>query len=127
MQMKVAEQLFMLSIILELDDHEEFKMLMMMHVHHCMCIIEFFSALNNLLMEITPDQVIPHLVPTNRNQTFDLLRELHHLLEFPMMFVLLERRRVEYNSEGIYQGEYKADRKKARSQTARGENAYMNK
>jgi hypothetical protein len=94
--------------MLEFDDDEEFMMLMMMHVHHCMHIIDFFSALNNLLMEITPNQVIPCLVLANRNCSFDLLhpgwcyekthfrvaqlQELYHLLEFPVMFVLLERR-----------------------------------
>jgi hypothetical protein len=72
-QLKVADQLFMLSIILELDGNEEFLMLMMMHVHHCMHNVKFLSSLDNLLMEITSDQVIPCLVPVNRNCTFDLL------------------------------------------------------
>ncbi len=63
----------MLSVMLELADDEDFLMLMMMYVHHCMHTIEFLSLLDNYLMEITPNQVIPFLVPANRNQTFDLL------------------------------------------------------
>ncbi len=95
-------------VMLEFDDDEEFRMMMMMmHVHHCLNIVQFLSSLDNLLMEITPDQVIPRLVPANRNHTFDLLhpgwcyektqfcvaqlRELYHLLEFPLMFVLSEK------------------------------------
>jgi hypothetical protein len=73
-----------------------------------MYIVQFLSTLNNLLIEITPDQVIPRLVPASRNHTFELihpgwcyektqfrvaqLRELHNLLEFPVMSVLSERR-----------------------------------
>ncbi len=82
-------------------------MMMMMHMHHCLSVVRFLSLLGNLLMEITPDQVIPCLVPANRNCTFDLLhpgwyyektrfhvaqlRELYHLLEFPVMFTLSEK------------------------------------
>jgi hypothetical protein len=110
LQLQVAEQLFALSIMLEFDDDKEFMLLMMMHMHHCMHIIEFFSALDNILIEITSDQVIPHLVLVNMNCTFDLLHPewcyektqfhvaqlqelyLYHLLEFSVMFVLSERR-----------------------------------
>ena len=56
-------------------------------------------------MEITPDQVIPPLVPANYHCTFDLLHpgwcyqnthfvqlwELYHLLEFPAVFALTNR------------------------------------
>jgi hypothetical protein len=92
-------------------------MLMMMHVHHCMLTVEFLSSLDIHLMETTPDQVIPHLVLANRNQTFDLLHpgwcyektrfrvaqlwELYHLLEFPVMFVLLERRHYASSKEAF--------------------------
>ncbi len=62
MQLKVAEQLFAFSLMLELDGDEEFLMLMMLHVHHCMHTVEFLSLLDNHLMEITPDQVIPRLL-----------------------------------------------------------------
>jgi hypothetical protein len=104
--LKVAEQLFAFFVMLEFDDDEELMMMMMMHVHHCLNVVRFLSLLDNLLMEITPDQVIPRLVPANRNRTFDLLhpgwcyektrfrvaqlRELYHLLEFPVMFTLSE-------------------------------------
>jgi len=73
LQLKVAKQLFAFCVMLELDDDKEFLMLMMMHVHHCMHVMESFSSLDNHLMEITPDQVIPRLVPVNRNCTFDQL------------------------------------------------------
>ena len=73
LQLKVAEQLFAFCIMFELDNDEEFLMMMMMHVHHCMHVFQFLSSLDNHLMEITPDQVIPHLVPANRNRTFDQL------------------------------------------------------
>jgi hypothetical protein len=58
-------------------------------------------------MEITEDEVIPHLVLANHHRTFDLLhpgwcyqftcfrvlqlREPYHLLEFPMVFALTDR------------------------------------
>jgi hypothetical protein len=58
-------------------------------------------------MEITPDQVIPCLVPANCHHIFDFLhpgwcyqfthfrivqlRELYHLLEFPAVFALTNR------------------------------------
>jgi hypothetical protein len=82
-------------------------MLMLMHVHHCLHSVEFLQTHNNLLMEISPDQVSPRLVPANRNRTFDLchpgwcyqktcfrviqLWELYHLLEFPAVFALSKR------------------------------------
>jgi hypothetical protein len=107
MQLKIAEQLFAFSLMLELDGDEEFLMLMMLHVHQCMHTVEFISLLDNHLMEITPDQVIPRLVPANRLRTFDQLhpgwcyektrfcvvqlRELYHLLEFPVRFTLSDR------------------------------------
>jgi hypothetical protein len=50
MQLKVAEQLFAFSVMLELDNIEEFFMLIMMHVHHCMYANEFLSRHDNLLM-----------------------------------------------------------------------------
>jgi hypothetical protein len=109
--LKVAEQLFAFFVMLEFEDNEEFRMMMMMmHVHHCLNIVQFLSSLDNLLMEITLDQVIPRLVPANRNRTFDLfhpgwsyektwfcvaqLREMYHLLESPVMFILSERRHM---------------------------------
>jgi hypothetical protein len=98
LQLRVVEQLFAFSVMLEFDADGEFMMLMMMHVHHCMHIVQFLSTLDNLLMEITPNQVTPCLIPVNRNCIFDLLhpewcyektwfhvaqlRELYHLLEF---------------------------------------------
>ncbi len=82
-------------------------MLMMLHVHHCIHTVEFLSLLDNHLMEITLDQVIPRLVPANRNRTFDQLhpgwcyektrfcvvqlRELYLLLEFPAVYALTNR------------------------------------
>jgi hypothetical protein len=115
MQLKVAEHMFMLCIMLELDDDEDYMMIMLMHVHHCFHIVEFLSSLNNLLMEISSDQVIPCLVPANRNHTFDLLHpgwcyektrfrvaqlwELYHLLEFPVMFVLSDKRHYASSEE----------------------------
>jgi hypothetical protein len=67
----------------------------------------FFSLLDNLLIEITAGDVIPRLAPLNRHRTFDLLhpgwcyqftrfrvlqlRELYHLLEFPVVFALTNR------------------------------------
>jgi hypothetical protein len=117
MQLKVAEHMFMLCIMLELDHDEDFMMIMLMHVHHCFHIVEFLSSLDNLLMEISPDQVIPCLVPANRNRTFDLLhpgwcyektrfrvaqlRELYHLLEFPVMFVLSDKRHYASSEEAF--------------------------
>jgi hypothetical protein len=53
LQLKVAEQLFAFTVMLEFDDDEEFRILMMTHVHHCMHIVQFLSTLDNLLMEIT--------------------------------------------------------------------------
>ncbi len=116
MQLKVAEQLFMLSIMIEFIDDNDFMMMMLMHVHHCLHAVEFLSSLDNLLMEITLDQVIPRLVPANRNRTFDLLhpgrcyektqfrvaqlQELYHLLEFPVMLIFSERRR--YASSEVF-------------------------
>jgi hypothetical protein len=107
LQLKVAQQLFALSAMLDFDDDEDFMMMMLMHVHHCLHAVKFLSSLDNLLMVITPDQVIPHLVPANWNRTFDLLHpgwchekthflvaqlwELYHLLEFPAMFLLSNR------------------------------------
>jgi hypothetical protein len=87
-------------------------------MHHCLRAVEFLSSLNNLLMEITHNQVIPRLmVPVNMNHTFDLLHpgwcyeetwfhvtqlwELYHLLEFPMMFVLSERRHYASSEEAF--------------------------
>jgi hypothetical protein len=82
-----------------------------------MHIVAFLSTLNNLIMEVTPDKVIPHLVPANRNCNFDLLhlgwcyetthfciaqlQELYHLLEFPAMFVLSERRHYGSSEEAF--------------------------
>ncbi len=63
----------MLSLMLDLDEDEEFMMMMLMHVNHCIHAVEFLSSLDNLLMEITPDQVIPCLVPANQNRSFDQL------------------------------------------------------
>jgi hypothetical protein len=104
LQLKVAEQLFAFFVMLEFDDDEELMMMMLIHVHHCLNVVRFLSLLDNLLMEITPDQVIPRLVLANRNRTFDLfhpgwsyektwfcvaqLREMYHLLESPVMFFL---------------------------------------
>jgi len=94
-------------LLLELEDDDDFVMLMMMLLHHCIECVIFFSLLDNLLMEITPNQVILCLVPANRNHTFDLLHpgwchqnthfqviqlwELYHLLEFPAVFALTNR------------------------------------
>ena len=107
LQLKVAQQLFALSVMLDFDEEEDFMMMMLMHVHHCLHAVEFLSSLDNLLMVITPDQVIPRLVPANRNRTFDQLhpgwcyektrfrvaqlRELYHLLEFPAMYALTNK------------------------------------
>jgi hypothetical protein len=63
LQLKVAEQLFAFFVMLEFDDDEELMMMMLIHVHHCLNVVRFLSLLDNLLMEITPDQVIPRLVP----------------------------------------------------------------
>jgi hypothetical protein len=92
--------------------------MMIMFMHNCMHAVDFLSTLDNLLMEITPYQVILHLVPVNRNHTFALLHlewcyeksrfrvaqlwELYHLLEFPMMFVLLERRHYASSEEAFF-------------------------
>ncbi len=88
-------------------DNEDFLFMMMVYMHHCIQCVEFFETLDNLLMEITPAQVIPCLAPANRNRTFDLLhpgwcyqktrfrvvqlRELYHLLEFPAVYALTNR------------------------------------
>jgi hypothetical protein len=72
--------------------------------NHCVQSCNLFQQLDNLLMVITPDQVVPRLNPPNRHQTFGLLhegwcyqhtrfravqlRELYHLLEFPAMFTV---------------------------------------
>ena len=42
-QLKVAEQLFAFSVMLELDDDKDF--LMMMFMHHCMHTIDFCQHL----------------------------------------------------------------------------------
>jgi hypothetical protein len=104
--------------MLELDDDQEFMLMMLMHVHHCLHAVEFLQSLDNQLMEIYPNQVIPHMVLVNRNHTFDLLHpgwcykktrfrvtqlwELYHLLEFPVMFVLSERRHYASSERSIY-------------------------
>jgi hypothetical protein len=105
LHLKLAEQLFAFCLLLDLVD--DFIMLMMMLLHHCIKCVQFFNLLDNLLMDITPDQVIPHLVPANHHCTFDLLhpgwcyqftrfrvlqlQELYHLLEFPALFALSNR------------------------------------
>ncbi len=92
--------------MLEHDD-EDFLFMMMVYMHHCIQCVEIFETLDNLLMEITPAQVIPRLAPVNRNHTFDLLhpgwcyqktrflviqlQELYHLLEFPVVYALTNR------------------------------------
>jgi len=108
LQLKLAEQLFAICLLLELEDDDDFVMMMMMLLlHHCIESVNFFSLLDNLLMEITPDQVILRLVPENHIRTFDLLHpgwcyqnthfrvlqlwELYHLLEFPAVFALMNR------------------------------------
>jgi hypothetical protein len=74
---------------------------------NCLHAVEFLASLDNLLMEITPNQVIPPLVPAKGNCTFSLLhpgwcyekthflvvelQELYHLLEFPAVFALINR------------------------------------
>jgi hypothetical protein len=45
MQLKAAEQLFALPVMLELDDDEEFLLLTMMFMHHCMNTVDFLSTL----------------------------------------------------------------------------------
>jgi hypothetical protein len=42
LQLKLAEQLFAFSLMLELDDDEDFLMTMVVFMHHCIQIIEFF-------------------------------------------------------------------------------------
>jgi hypothetical protein len=74
LQLKVAEQLFAFFVMLEFDDDEELMMMMLIHVHHCLNVVRFLSLLDNLLMEITPDQVIPRLVPANRKLSDYLAR-----------------------------------------------------
>jgi len=99
--------MFAICFLLELDDDDDFVMMMMLLLHHCIESFKFFSLLDNLLMEITADQVIPRLVPANHHRTFDLLhpgwcyqftgfivlqlRELYHLLELPAVFALMDR------------------------------------
>jgi len=107
LHLKLAEQMFAICFLLELDADDDFVMMMMLLLHHSLECVNFFSLLDNLLMEITADQVIPRLAPVNRHRTFDLLhpgwcyqftrfrvlqlRELYQLLEFPAVFALTNR------------------------------------
>jgi len=104
LQLKTIEQMLMVSIMLELDHDGDFFIILFMLWNHCVHSCNFFQQLDNLLMEITPDQVVPRLNPPNRHRTFDLLhegwcyqhtqfrvvqlRELYHLLEFPATFTV---------------------------------------
>ena len=54
LQLKLAEQLFAICLLLELEDDDDFVMMMMMLLlHHSLECVNFFSLLDNLLMEIT--------------------------------------------------------------------------
>lgn len=104
LQLKTIRQMLMVSIMLELDHDGDFFMLLFVLWSHCIQSCIFFQQLDNLLMVINPDQVIPCLNPPNRHQMFDLLhegwcyqhirfcvvqlRELYHLLEYPAMFTV---------------------------------------
>jgi len=105
--LKLAEHLFAICLLLQLEDDNDFVMLMMMLLPHCIECVNFFNLLDNLLMEITPNQVIPRLVPENCHCTFDLLHPcwcyqntrfrviqlqgLYYLLDFPAVFALTNR------------------------------------
>ncbi len=62
LHLKMIEQLIVVCLLMELDD---FVMMMMLLMHHSLECVNFFSLLDNLLMEITADQVIPRLAPVN--------------------------------------------------------------
>ncbi len=101
---------FLMSVMLQLEDDDDFYVMMFMLLNYCILSCEFLQQLDNLLLEVTPDQVVPHLAPVNRYLTFDLfhpqwcykntrfrvvqLRELYHLLEFPAMLVASVRGNV---------------------------------
>ena len=104
LHLKMIEQLIVVCLLMELDDDDDFVVMLMLLLHHSLKCVNFYSLLDNLLMEITADEVIPRLAPENRHRTFDLLhpgwcyqfirfrvlqlRELYHLLEFPAAFAL---------------------------------------
>jgi hypothetical protein len=118
LHLKLAEQIFAISLLLEVEDDDDFAMMMMMLLlHHCIESVNFFSLLDNQLIEITPDQLIPHLVPANHHCTFDLLHpglcyqntrcrvlqlwELYHLLKFPVVFALTNRGHKAFSEEAF--------------------------
>jgi hypothetical protein len=65
LHLKMIEQLFVVCLLMELDDDNDLIVMLMLLLHHLLECIHFFSLLDNLLLEITADQVIPHLVPAN--------------------------------------------------------------
>jgi hypothetical protein len=73
LHLKLAEQMFAICFLLELDADDDFVMMMMLLLHHLLECVNFFSLLDNLLMEITAGDVIPRLALVNRHRTFDLL------------------------------------------------------
>jgi hypothetical protein len=107
LHLKMIEQLIVVCLVMELDDDNDFVVMLMLLLHHSLECINFFSLLDNLLMESPADEVIPLLVPANHHHTFDLLHpgwcyqfthfrvlqlwELYHLLEFPTVFALMDR------------------------------------
>jgi hypothetical protein len=107
LHLKMIEQLIVVCLLLEQEDEGDFVVMLMLLLHHSLEYVNFYSLLDNLIMEMTADEVIPRLAPVNRHRTFDLLhpgwcyqftrfrvlqlREQYHLLEFPAVFALTNR------------------------------------
>ncbi len=46
---------FVMSVMLELDDDDDFYAMMFVLLNHCILRCEFLQQLDNLLLDITPD------------------------------------------------------------------------
>jgi hypothetical protein len=61
LHLKMIEQLIVVCLLLEQEDEDECVVMLMLLLHHSLECVNFYSLLDNLIMEITADEVIPRL------------------------------------------------------------------